>query len=118
MKSNDLNGIKDAIKILVKREYDEELLPEAFDDLTRVGIAETNDDDREDITISVVVNIPTLSIDMYLSYDGIEEKTDTWQYFCVSNLIYELERVSFDDLVSLGPNAELRIADLSDRSAF
>ena len=113
MKANDLNCIMNAIRELVKREYDEDLYPEAFDDLTRIGIAETNADDCEDITISVVVNIPTLSIDMYLSYDGIEEKTDTWQYFCVSNLIYELERVSFDDLVSLGPNAELRIGELT-----
>lgn len=57
------------IRALVKREYDEDLLPEAFADLTRIGIAETNADDREDITISVVVNIPSVSIDMYLSYD-------------------------------------------------
>ena len=46
-----LDRLKDAVKDFVKREYLEDLDRTAFDDLTCIGIAETNAEDREDIII-------------------------------------------------------------------
>ena len=106
--SDILTKLKESIQGFVKREYEDELDPSAFDDLSRIGIAETNVEDREDIVIDVAVNIPDKTLDMYINGD----KTDSWKYSSLKALANEIDRISFDELVSLGPNAEDRVEQL------
>lgn len=106
--NNSIIQLKDAIRNFVQREYEEELDESAFDDLTKISIAETNIEDREDIVIDVAVNIPDKTLDMYINGD----KTDSWKYSSLKALANEIDRISFDELVSLGPNAEDRVEQL------
>lgn len=106
--NNSLIQLKDAIRNFVQREYEEELDESDFDDLTKISIAETNIEDREDIVIDVAVNIPDKTLDMYINGD----KTDSWKYSSLKALANEIDRISFDELVSLGPNAEDRVEQL------
>lgn len=106
--SDIITKLKESIRDFVKREYDEDLDASVFDDPTRIGIAETNAEDREDIVIDVAVNIPEKTLDMYIN----GEKTDTWQYSSLKAMANEIDRISFDELVSLGPESETRIEQL------
>ena len=56
----------------------------------------------------MAVNVPALTLDQYINGD----KTDSWHYSSLSAMSQELRHISFDELVSLGPNAEKRVADL------
>lgn len=100
--------LKKAIRDFVRREYEEELEESAFDDLTKIGIAETNAEDREDIIIDVAVNIPEMRLEMYIN----GEKTDSWPYSSLKAMANEIDKISFDELVSLGENAEKRVEQL------
>ena len=101
----NIEKLKAAIQDFVRREYEDELVPEAFDDLTCIGIAETNAEDREDIIIQMAVNVEDLTLDQYVNGD----KMDSWHYSSLDALTNEINHISFDELVSLGPNAEKRV---------
>ena len=103
-----LDRLKDAVKDFIKREYLEDLDWTAFDDLTCIGIAETNAEDREDIIIQMAVNVEDLTLDQYVNGD----KMDSWHYSSLDALTNEINHISFDELVSLGPNAEQRVDQL------
>ena len=104
-----LDKLKESIRDFVRREYDDDLDEDAFDNSSCIGIAETNVEDREDIVIDVAVNIPDRTLDMYIN----GERTDTWQYSSLLSMAIEIDRISFDELVSLGPEAELRVQQLT-----
>lgn len=104
----DFAQLKEAICDFVKREYDDELTEEAFDNLSCIGIAETTAEDREDIVIDMAVNLEDMTLDQYINGD----KMDSWHYSDINSLIGEIKHISFDELVSLGPNAERRVDQL------
>ena len=107
----EIDRLKVSIREFAKREYDEQLDSSAFDNPAYIGIAETNVEDREDIVIDVAVNIPDMALDMYIN----GEKTDTWQYASLRDMANEIDRISFDELVSLGSVSETRIAQLKQQ---
>ena len=94
-----------AITDFLMREYFEDPTPDTFDNPSRVWIGYTYAEDREDIEINVAVNMVDVTIDMYIN----GKHTDTWQYDNAAALAYEIERISFDELMALGPNAERMI---------
>lgn len=104
----DLSRLKAAVADFVKREFDDELDESAFDDPSCIGIAETNAEDREDIVIDMAVNLQDMTLDQYIN----GEKLDSWHYSDINALIGEIRHISFDELVSLGPNAERRVEQL------
>lgn len=107
--TSELDKLKKSIRDFVRREYGDDLDNSVFDNPARIGIAETNVEDRENIVIDVAVNIPAMTLDMYIN----GEKTDTWQYSSLQDMTNEIDRISFDELVSLGPEAELRVQQLT-----
>lgn len=104
----DMQKLKEAVRAFVRREYDDELTEEAFDNPACIGIAETTAEDREDIVIDMAVNLRDMTLDQYINGD----KMDSWYYADVHALINELNHISFDELVSLGPNAAQHIEQL------
>lgn len=103
-----MSRLYDAVSDFVRREYEDELDPSAFSDPSCIGIAETNAEDHEEIVIDMAVNVPNLTLDQYIN----GEKTDSWHYADLDALIGEIQHISFDELVSLGPNAEQRVEQL------
>ena len=96
-----MEKLKTAINDFVKREYDIEPTEEFFDNPAYIGIAETSVEGRDDIVIDMAVNLDKLTLDQYIN----GEKMDSWYYADIHSLISKINHISFDELVSLGPNA-------------
>ena len=101
----DLEHLKELISDFCMREYNEALDDSAFADLTCIGIAETTADDREDISISVTVNVPAMTVEMFINGD----RTDSVQYDSLREMATDIRHSSFDEMVLPGPLAEKRI---------
>lgn len=100
MEIHSINRLMNAIDNFCIREYGEPLVD--FQDSKRICIGYTNYEDHEDIEIEVCVNCDNKTLDMYVN----AELTDSWYYKSFDDLAHEIETISFDELVSLGPNAE------------
>ena len=74
-----MSRLYDAVSDFVRREYEDELDPSAFNDPSCIGIAETNAEDHEEIVIDMAVNVPNLTLDQYINGEKwIPGTTLTW----------------------------------------
>ena len=100
-----MSRLHKAVSDFVRREYADEVDASAFDDPSRIPIAETNVENHEEIVIDMAINVPDLALDQYVN----GEKVDSWHYDSLESIVREIRNISFDELVSLGPNAQEKV---------
>ena len=108
-----MDDLMNSITDFCRREYGEAVADSVrFADPSAIPLGCTNVEDHEEILIEVFVDAVHACLDMYI--DGVRE--DTWNYDSLSTLANEIDRISFDELMSLGPNSERAVAKLTDEN--